>query len=418
MSSTLTAADARSARFALLVLTGMNLLNYIDRWVPSAVKPLFQKELNLTDAETSLPFSAFVVVYMIASPIFGTLADRVRRTWLIAAGVAMWSVATALGSLASGFYSLLLARAFVGVGEAAYATLAPSLLSDHYPADRRNKIFTIFYVAIPVGSALGFVIGGLLGERYGWRMSFVAVGVPGILISLLALLVKDPPRGRFDEDKKIDPPAWPLALRQLAANKIYICAVLGYVAVTFAVGGIADWFPTLLNRVHGIDLEKANSIAGTSVVVGGILGTVLGGIVGDKLKGRVRQPYLLMSGVTMIPAILITAYVMYGASTPLEFSISLTLCQTFLWMYNAPINALLVNTVGPALRARAFSLSILSIHILGDVISPPLIGKISDLTGNLRLACSLVVAALGVAAVVWVVGALTLKQDPEKALIV
>ena len=148
---------ARSgARYAIVVLTAMNLLNYIDRYVPSAVKPLFQRELGFTDAQTAYPLTAFVLVYMLTSPIFGSLADRMSRKALIALGVALWSLATAGGALATGLATFILARALVGVGEAAYATIAPSLISDYFPPARRNRMLTVFYVAIPVGAALGF----------------------------------------------------------------------------------------------------------------------------------------------------------------------------------------------------------------------------------------------------------------------
>ncbi|MCX6927111.1 MAG: MFS transporter, partial [Verrucomicrobia bacterium] len=147
---------ASGAGYALAILMLMNLMNYVDRWVPSVVKPLFKADLHLTSAQTSIPLSGFIIVYMLTSPIFGALADRYPRKWLIAAGVGLWSLATSGAALAVGFWSFLLARALVGVGEAAYATLSPALLSDFYPPQRRNRVLTFFFVAIPVGSALGF----------------------------------------------------------------------------------------------------------------------------------------------------------------------------------------------------------------------------------------------------------------------
>src|SRR5262249_44061102 len=204
-----------AARFAVVVLAAMNLLNYVDRYVPSAVKDLFKGDLGFTDLQTSLPFTAFTIVYMLTSPVFGGLADRGSRKLLIAAGVAMWSLATASAALATGFTSFLIARALVGVGEAAYATISPSLLSDFFPPDRRNRVLTIFYAAIPVGAALGFVLGGVLGHAYGWRAAFLACGLPGLLAAGLALLIKEPERGRFDVGSVTAAPSWPAALRQL-----------------------------------------------------------------------------------------------------------------------------------------------------------------------------------------------------------
>ena len=407
----------QSAGFAVVVLTAMNLLNYVDRWVPSAVKPLFQKDLGLSDAETSLPFSAFVIVYMIAGPIFGSLAEKGRRPLLIAFGVALWSLATAAGSLATGFASFLVARALVGVGEAAYATISPTIIADHYAPDRRNTVLTIFYVATPVGAALGFVLGGFLGEHYGWRAAFLAVGLPGLLIAAVALLMPDPPRGRFDGPEAQQPaPPWPEALRQLARNPRYVVTVAGYVAVSFATGGIGEWFPTLLYRERGFSLAEAGSIAGTGTVVGGLVGTILGGVIGEALVKRgTKEAYLWTSALSLIPAVAFAAAAMYVAATPMAVLVCITAAQVFLWMYNGPVNTLLVNATGPGLRARAFALSIFAIHALGDVVSPPIIGAVSEASGSLRFAVALVLVALVVGALIWGVGAARLARGEGRA---
>ncbi len=407
-----------SAWFAVVVLTAMNLLNYIDRWVPSAVKPLFQKDLGLSDEQSSLPLTAFIVVYMLTSPIFGTLAERGRRPVIIAAGVAVWSLATAAGALATGFYTFLLARALVGIGEAAYATIAPALIADHYEPRRRNRILTLFYVATPVGAALGFTLGGFIGAQpeWGWRGAFVLCGIPGLVVAAIALLLRDPPRGRFDteEERQQAPPPWSQALASLRRNPRYLFTVGGYVAVSFAIGGIGDWFPTLLFRDRGFKLEDAGAIAGQATVIGGLIGTILGGVVAEFLVKRgVKEAYLWTSALSLIPAFLLAGVAVYVAETRTEVVVSIALCQVFLWMYNGPVNALLVNSVSPGMRARAFALSIFAIHAFGDAVSPPIIGKVSSLTGSLPTAIGLVLLALLVALVVWTLGALRLgAADP------
>lgn len=395
--------SAPGAVFALVVLTAMNMLNYVDRWVPSAVKALFKEDLKLTDTETSLPLTAFIFVYMIASPIFGALAETKNRKVLIAIGVAAWSIATAVAGLAWNFWSLLLARALVGVGEAAYATLAPSLLADFFPPEKRNRAFTIFYVAIPVGSALGFAIGGKLGADYGWRIAFYAVGLPGLAVAALALLMKDPVRGAFDEAKPREV-SFGEALRLLARNRVFVVTVLGYTLVTFATGGIGDWFAEFLHRVRGMELEKAALAIGASAVIGGLLGTSLGGVVADRLIRVTRQPYLAVSGLFMLPATVLVCVALFVFEAPETIVITVIVAQIFVWAYNAPVNALLVNAVEPSLRARAFGISILCIHALGDAISPPIIGAISDATSNLGGALVIVPLTLGLGAIVWLWG--------------
>ncbi len=388
------------AFFAVFVLTSMNLLNYLDRYVPSAVKDLFKKDLGMTDAQTSLPLSAFVIVYMVASPIFGALADRHSRKGLIAAGVALWSMATAAAAFASGFWSFLSARAAVGVGEAAYATIAPALLSDFYPAHRRNRVLTIFYTAIPVGSALGFTLGGMLGEGYGWRYAFLIVGLPGIVAAASALMIRDPGLGARDEGPKAPPPNWGRALAILAHNRVYVMAVAGYTLVTFAQGAMADWFPTFLSRHRGLSMAEAGSILGTVTVLGGLCGTLAGGFLADRLRGWTRQPYFALSALSMVPATVfaVMALVLTDRSA---ITVSVLLAQFFLWFFNGPINAIVINCVDPGFRARAFSLCILFIHILGDAISPPIVGLISDLTGHLPAAMFLIPAAMTAGTLVW-----------------
>jgi len=388
------------AVFAVVVLTAMNLLNYVDRWVPSATKELFKRELRLTDAETSLPLTAFVVVYMVMSPVFGTLADRWPRKVVVAAGVALWSLATGAAAFAVGFWTLLLARGLVGVGEAAYATLSPSLISDLYPPAARNRILTIFYVAIPVGAAIGFSVGGLLGASYGWRVAFLACGLPGLLVAALALWIREPPRGVFDRDAADPAPAWPEALRSLARNRQYAITVAGYTAVTFASGALADWFPAFLARQRGMGIGEAGSLIGTAAVVGGLGGTIAGGWLGDKLRGRTRQPYLALSAWSMGVATVLASLALV-VETRWVIAVLMVSAQFFMWFYNGPVNAILVNSVGSSLRARAFSLSILCIHLFGDAISPPVVGAIADLTGSLPVAILLVPFSLVLGTGIW-----------------
>lgn len=402
------------AKYALVILTAMNLLNYLDRYVPSAVKDLFKTDLGMTDAETSLPLTAFVIVYMLASPVFGSLADRMSRPRLIAFGVMLWSLATAGAALATGFKTFFFARALVGVGEAAYATISPALLSDFYPADKRNRVLTIFYVAIPVGAALGFTLGGIVGQHYGWRAAFLVAGLPGILTSLLVLRVKDPGRGAQDGGvSNLPAVTWPQALRDLRKNSEFMVTVAGYTLVTFAAGGMADWFPSYLSRERGFTIAEAGSVVGTMTVIGGLGGTIIGGIVADKLRGKTRHPYLATSALSIFPAAGFAALAMVVTDKQ-AIAACILFAQFFLWFYNGPVNTIIVNSVAPNLRARAFSVSILAIHLLGDAISPPIIGFISD-SSSLQKGITLVPITLFLAALVWLAGWRLLQEKPATA---
>lgn len=393
-----------------MILTAMNLLNYIDRYVPSAVKDLFKKDLHFTDTQTSLPLTAFIIVYMLVSPVFGGLADRRSRRMLIMVGVAIWSLATAGAALATGFLTFLFARAMVGVGEAAYATIGPALLSDFYPPERRNRILTIFYMAIPVGAALGFTLGGLLAAAHGWRLTFLMVGLPGLVAAAAILLIDEPPRGRFDRGPVLATPDWPEALRTLRRNAPYVFAVAGYAAATWAGGGMADWFPTFLSRYRGLELARADLITGIATAVGGLAGTFVGGFMADRLRTRVRLPYFFGSWAPMILATGFALVAIFGTSTAV-IATGILLAQFFLWFYNGPINTVIVNAVPANMRARAVSVSVLSIHLFGDAISPPIIGRISDRTGNLTYGIVLIPAMMLVSAGIWAVGWWRLRDE-------
>src|SRR5580698_1470116 len=250
----------RSAGFGLAVLSIINLFSYLDRYIVSAlIESLKHSELALTDADLGSLMSGFLVVYTLTAPVFGALGDRRSRPRLIALGVACWSFATALSGFAGSYLSLLAARASVGVGEAAYVTIAPSLLSDYFPVRQRARVMGIFFCAIPVGSALGYVVGGLIDKHYGWRSAFFVAGVPGLLLAALCLLLRDPPRGIQDQAAGLGKPAASrlrasisrdalLTYWKLLRNKPYALTVLGYAAYTFGIGGLAVWMPAFLER--------------------------------------------------------------------------------------------------------------------------------------------------------------------------
>jgi MFS transporter, Spinster family, sphingosine-1-phosphate transporter len=363
---------------ALAILTAINLLNYLDRYVISALLESLRAELWLTDARLGSLATVFIVVYMLASPAFGVLGDRRARPPLLAVGVALWSVAAMLSGAARGYWSLLAARASVGIGEAAYGTISPGLLADHYGPARRSRAYAVFFAAIPVGAALGYVVGGLVDRRLGWRWAFVISGIPGLLLALSCLRLHDPPRGASES-------AWVIrgeggltaTYRRLLTNRPYALAVLGYAAYTFAVGGMAIWMPAFLERTRGVPRARATSWFGLIVVITGFAGTFAGGYLADALRRRFKEADLWVCGITTLAAapLALAAFVAYR---PAAYVLALVAAQLLLFASTGPVNAAIVNAVAPAERASAVALSILAIHVLGDVPSPMLIGILSD----------------------------------------
>jgi predicted MFS family arabinose efflux permease len=382
------------------VLALINLFNYLDRFVVSALaESLKHSSLALSDTQLGLLMTGFVVVYMLASPVFGVLGDRGARPRLVALGVFVWSLATVLAGFAGSFMALFLARAAVGIGEAAYGTIAPSLLADLFPRTQRGRVMAVFFAAIPIGAALGYVVGGLVNHAFGWQATFFIAGAPGLLLAFLCLRITDPPRGGQD-DGPAEAPAGALATyRDLLRNRSYLLTVLGYAAYTFAVGGMAFWMPSFLERVRGLPPAEATVQFGAIVVVTGFIGTFAGGWLGDFLLRRSAQAYLWLSGVTALVAAPL-AWLVFTDPRPAVYLPAVVVAELLIFASTGPINSVIVNVVRPGQRATAVALSILTIHLLGDVPSPPLIGHISDLS-SLDRGVLVVPVAIFVAGAIW-----------------
>jgi len=406
--------QVRLARAGLAVLTLINLLNYLDRWVVAAVaESIKRSELRLSDTELGALMTGFIIVYTLTAPVFGRLGDTRSRRALIALGVAVWSVATALAGFARGFASLFLARATVGIGEAAYGTIAPSLLADYFPRERRGRAFAVFFAAIPIGSALGYVVGGLADHIVGWRGAFFVAGVPGLLLAALTLRLWEPPRGAQDEAVPLPSPGARAALAALLRNRTYALTVLGYAAYTFALGGIAFWMPSFLERVRAIPRAQATVQFGAIVVVTGFVGTYGGGWLGDYCLRFSRQAYLWVSGLaTLLAAPLFLLALV--ATRPGLFWAAMVAAEVLMFISTGPINSTIVNVVSPAIRATAVALSIFTIHTLGDVPSPALVGMISDARSLGEAVLILPVATL-VGGLIWTYAGATAQEQHQGA---
>ena len=396
---------------ALAVLTVINLVNYLDRYLVAALaESIKHSELHPSDAELGLLMTGFLVVYLLVAPVFGALGDRRSRPRLLGVGVAIWSVATAVSGLVRSYGALFAARAVVGVGEAAYGTISPALLADSFPRERRGRVFSIFFAAMPVGAALGYVVGGLVDHYFGWRRAFFVAGVPGLVLAALALRLDDPPRGAQDvaADGAIGgagarqaAPAGAVraAYAALVRNRPYVLTVLGYAAYTFAIGALAFWTPSFLERARGIPKAQATVQFGAIVVVTGFLGTYGGGWLGDYVLRISKQAYLWVSGLVTLAAAPLTL-VALAATRPAVYWTAIVAAELCLFASTGPINSAIVNLVSPHMRATAVALSIFAIHVLGDVPSPSLVGAVSD-ARSLDQAVLIIPVAVFVGGAIW-----------------
>jgi MFS transporter, Spinster family, sphingosine-1-phosphate transporter len=413
----------RDPKIVLALFTALNLLNYLDRTVLSAVLAPVQGDLHLSNFVAGWLPTIFLIGYFATSPVFGALGDRAGaggRTKLIALGIAVWSAATVASGLAQGTGSMIAARALVGVGEASYATLAPTLIDDLAPTAQKSRWMSIFYSATPIGSALGYLVGGAIESAHGWRAAFFVAGGPGLLVALLCLLVVEPPRPVLAAPPvpRDVPPDGAEPYREAAATApgrtrvggllesaralirvpLYTGTVLGYCAYTFALGGFAYWAPVYLHRQYGIGAGRASVVFGLVTVAGGSVGTILGGSLADRAArarvraaeraaGRPLEPREMDDAVSRgnvsIPALGAAigaplSAIAIAAGSASHFFVGVFPAEIALFLLSGPINVALLRSAPPALRASAMALSIFAIHALGDLWSPPIIGLVSD----------------------------------------
>ncbi|MFO0677678.1 MAG: MFS transporter [Polyangiaceae bacterium] len=393
----------------LILLTGLNFLNYLDRFVVAAVLPKMETALGLSHFQGGFLATIFLVGYFLTSPIFGRLGDTGSRKMLIAMGVAVWSLATVASGFATSATSLVVARALVGVGEASYATLAPTVLDDIAPPEKRGRWLSIFYLATPIGSACGFLVGGAVEKAYGWREAFYVAGGPGIVLALLCLAIAEPPRVvTAAKEKFLD------AMKNLFAVPNYRHGVLGYCAYTFAIGGFSFWAPSFLVARYKMELGHANFVFGGVTVITGAIGTVLGGFLGDRaVKTRLGpEPHSedAVERATVLGNLRVCAWASIVAAplaaiaflmpTATTFFAVVFLCEIAVFLTSSPVNVVILRSVPHHLRASAMAISIFAIHLLGDLWSPPLMGKLADHM-PMQLAMQAMPVAIVVSALLW-----------------
>ena len=359
-------------RTALVLLTALNLFNYIDRSVLYAVQDLIKAEFHKSDAAFGMLTSVFFIFYMCAAPFMGPLARRFSRKAVIVVGALIWSGATLLTAVTHDFSGLLIRHTLVGIGEASFVVLSPVFLADMFPENQRGRVMGVFYLAIPVGTALGYVIGGILGPSHGWRTPFYVGAAPGALLALLLLFIAEPPIGRYDRGTQPDKDL----LKGLMENPAFLTATLGMAMMTFALGGLQVWMPTFLYRARGFTLTQANNLFGLSIAATGLLASVAGGWISDALLRKTRMAHYLFSAVTLaagIPAMWIAIH-----AVGQRMIIAIFIAEFLLLLNTGPLNAAVINSIGAHIRAAGLAVNIFVLHLLGDVPSAWLMGYMSD----------------------------------------
>ena len=374
--------------FALLI--ALNLLNYIDRYILPGAQPLVQKEFGWSDHQTGALTTALFVVYMLVAPLTGWLGDRFPRKPLIVGGAVLWSLATLSTAWVHDYWTMYIRHALVGVGEATFGIFAPAVLADFYPEHERNRVMTIFYLAIPIGAALGYLAGGQLGSMWGWRAPFFLCAFPGLVVAALYLaFAHEPLRGGND---RLHADVTRATARGLLRNRAFLTGTFGLAALTFAMGGISTWVPTFLHRFAGMSVGAASQTVGAITVIDGLAGTLAGGWIAQRWLRRDHRALYLLSFWSVALTLPFGILVFFGpprCAVPGLFA-----AEFFLFLNTGPLNAAIVNSVSAPVRATAVSLNLFCIHFFGDTFSPQIIGAVSDHVHSLRIGLGVTLISL------------------------
>jgi MFS transporter, Spinster family, sphingosine-1-phosphate transporter len=408
------------ARYVLAVMVGINFLNYMDRYVGAAASPLIQKEFHLDDSQVGILGSAFLLVYALAAVPFGYWADRGIRKTVVAAGVAIWSLATLFTGFARSFPQLFVSRAVLGIGEAGYYPAGTSILSDYFPKEQRGRVMSIWGAGSTFGIAVGFAGGGYIAEKFGWRSAFFFAAVPGILFALLAFGLREPLRGSAESIGRAVERIHEASLRNfldLLRIRTLRATIFSQTLLYFVLASNAFWLPILLTRRFNLSVGKAGLLAGVVLVVGGLIGTLAGGWIADR-RAKTNPAAHLEVGIAgfLLGAVFITVALVapLNAGPIPVFVPAFLLAVACLYLYSGPFTAIAQNVVSPGLRASAVTMLLFVSHVFGDSHSTYDVGVISTHIGSLQGALLITSPTLLViAAIIAATGLRSVKRDVQ-----
>jgi MFS family permease len=367
--------------YALGVLTVVYTLNFLDRVLVYMLFQPIKAEMQFTDFQLALlgP-GAFVIFYTLLGIPFGRMADRVKRKWLIASGLAVWSLFSGLTGFAGSFWTLFACRVMVGVGEATLGPAALSLLSDYFPPRMRATVQSIYSAGISVGGGLAFFLGGWIGSApgWGWRWAFYTLGFPGLVMCLLVLSLRETERGQTEAQTAThyDSNDWKILFKSSALRYHYA----GYALFGLATNQLSIWGPTFFNRVHGFGLQLIGSWAGVLSVAAGVPGTILGGILADRLRRRVRGGRMLFSALCALVSIPLWLTLIFSGDVRLLILSNFVLLGVAL-MWLGPAAADVHDIAGPHLRGLGVGIYFFTVNLAAYGIGAPLIGRANDALG-------------------------------------
>jgi MFS family permease len=375
-------APRANAGYAIGVLLAINLLNFFDRTLPGALAEPIRHEFALSDTALGWVGTVFILFYAAVGLPIGRLADRWRRNRLLSLGVGLWSLLTAATGAAWSATSLYVSRIGVGLGEATCAPTGQSLIGDLFPRGQRARALAVFMLGLPLGIWLAFSFGGVVGSAYGWRRAFLLAAVPGLVLSVFALFIRDPPRGASEAHVSAigqKPIATGAAFMRVLSNPVMLWIVASGALHNFNMYAINSFQTPLLQRYHGLSLHAANSISATTLGAVGVIGMLAGGWLGDHLGARRPGGRLLVAAVAMLLAVpCVTLALGLAPGSVGAYALLMGTGFGLAFAYYATVYAAIQDVIAPQLRATAVAVYFFAMYIAGAAMGPLLTGVLSD----------------------------------------
>jgi predicted MFS family arabinose efflux permease len=373
--------DARAnTRFALAVLFGVNFMNFFDRQIGAALGEPIRIEFGLNDTQLGLLATVFTLVYAVVGIPVGRLTDRWSRKRLIAAGVTFWSLLTAASGLAWNYTSFMLSRIGVGIGEASCAPASQSLIGDLYPPERRSRAMATFMLGLPLGLFGAYLLAGIIGEAWGWRAAFFVACVPGLVLAVLALLIREPPRGATEAFAVADLEPLANPYRTVLRIRTFWWVVLSGMLFNFNAYAVNTFQTPFLQRFHELGLRDANNLSALSLGLAGVIGLLAGGALGDRLRRRYAHGRLLLAALCMgLGAPCVYLALQQPPGSVVAFTLLMGASTAFGFVYYATVYSAIQDVVEPRLRGTAVALYFFAMYVLGASFGSTVMGALSDL---------------------------------------
>jgi MFS family permease len=372
-------SDRSRAAYALSVLFAINAMNFFDRQIGGALAEPIRKEWNLSDSALGALGTAFTLLYAFVGIPLGRLSDRTARRGILGVAVLLWSVLTSLSAVTRSYWQMFATRLGVGVGEAACAPAATSLIGDLFPPVRRARALSIFMLGLPIGIALSYLMSSFVAHAWGWRAAFFVAGIPGVFCAIAAMFIDEPARGMAETRTVVTRPREGSPWRVLLSIPTMWWLILSGALHNFNMYALGSFLAPLLMRYHGATLRQAGLMAMLSYGLSGIPGLLIGGALADRLSLRRKNGRLLVGAVSILVSV---PLLLLALGRPPHDAFSFVLlagagCMA-MYVYYSSVYATLHDVVEPSLRGTAMAVYFFALYVLGASFGPVATGMASD----------------------------------------